>query len=124
MDLFGRYLPVADLMEMGDVAAADAAMAECEAHLPKLRQPLLRLLPVQHHAMRAIMTGRLDEAERLADEALELARAAGYHYAQTFGSLIFGLRWLQGRLGEIGSRVSPATSSASRASLVGGRRWP
>ena len=106
LDLFGRYLPVADLMEMGDVAAADAAMADCEEQLPKLRQPLLQLLPVQHRAMRAIMTGRLDEAEQLADEALELARTAGYHYAQTFGSLIFGLRWLQGRLGEIESRLA------------------
>jgi hypothetical protein len=52
------------------------------------------------------MSGRLDEAEQLVNEALQVAGAAGYHYAQAFGTLIFQLRWFQGRLGELEPRLA------------------
>jgi tetratricopeptide (TPR) repeat protein len=109
LEVFGRFLPVADLLEATDVAAADAAMARCEPHLQRLQQPLLRLLGVQHRAMRALMAGSLTEGEALANDALQIAQAAGYHYAQVFGSLIFQLRWYQGRLGEHETRLTRYT---------------
>ncbi len=106
LDLCSQYLPVADHLELGDLDAADAAMSSCEPMIARTHQPLLRLLPAQHLAMRAILTGRLDEGERLANTTLELARDGGYHYARTFGSLLFELRWLQGRLAELEDRLS------------------
>ena len=106
LELCSRYLPVADHLELGDLNAADRAISLCEPLIARTQQPLLRLLPAQHRAMRAILTGRLDEGERLANAALELARVGGYHYAQTFGSLLFELRWLQGRLAELEDRLS------------------
>jgi DNA-binding SARP family transcriptional activator/tetratricopeptide (TPR) repeat protein len=106
LELCSQYLPVADLLELGDLDAADTAMSRCERMIAQTQQPLLRVLPAQHRAMRAILTGRLDEGERLANVALQLARDGGYHYAQTFGSLLFELRWLQGRLAEVEDRLS------------------
>ena len=106
LELCSQYLPVADHLELGDLDAADTAMAGCEPMIARTQQPLLRLLPAQHRAMRTILTGQLAEGERLANATLELARDGGYHYAQTFGSLLFELRWLQGRLAELEDRLS------------------
>ena len=66
-----------DLLEDGDVAAADR---ELDAHAElaqRLHQPFLLAYTTQFRALRAIMQGRFRDGEALADDAREQAQRAG-----------------------------------------------
>ncbi len=72
----GLALLLVDLMEAGDVAGARRAMDEHAEVADRLRQPI-RLRDVSlWRGCCAMLEGRLDDAERSIDQALDLSRAA------------------------------------------------
>jgi hypothetical protein len=91
------------LLELCDVAGVDAelqAMAQLAHHLG---QPLYRWHVASLRAMRAVLDGRLEEAERRSRGTLEIAGLRpNEHMAYMFEhALMVAIRWAQGRLGEL-----------------------
>jgi DNA-binding CsgD family transcriptional regulator/tetratricopeptide (TPR) repeat protein len=66
---------IEDLLQQVDMPALDAAIAAFSCTADGLRMPVYRWEAGLFHAMRALLDGRLDEAERLAVSARELRRA-------------------------------------------------
>lgn len=95
---------VIDLLEAGDAEALDSEMRAYEERAYELRQPLYIHLAVIGQAMRALLDGRFEEAERLARKALELGQDTSSETAiasLAFAVQLFGVRKEQGRLGEL-----------------------
>jgi tetratricopeptide (TPR) repeat protein len=90
------------LIERGDLAAA-APDFEAHARLAEeLQQHGQRMHTVQLRAMRALLAGRLEEAERLAQEGLAIGQPTQPQLAMAgFGLQLFAMRKEQGRLGEL-----------------------
>jgi tetratricopeptide (TPR) repeat protein len=103
-----RIVRAMELIESGDVAAADAdvEVAEQEGRAFRLTS-LSTLTPLYYRAMRTTMSGRLADGEKLTLEAYEAMHTAGY--PNTFLVLmmqLYQLRWLQGRLAEVEPTVA------------------
>ncbi len=91
-----------DLMDLGDVAAANVEVETCARLATELRQPYYLWYVTTFRALRAFLDGRFDESERLAQEALTVGqRAQSQNVAQIYGLQIFGVRREQGRLAEL-----------------------
>ena len=88
-------------LEQADGAAVDAAVARYAAIAEEARQPHMLWTARVHAAMRAMLTGPLDEAERLAHEALAVAEGVAPLSAAMFAVQILGIRHEQGRMSEI-----------------------
>jgi hypothetical protein len=76
----------------------------------RLRQPYYRWHTVCLQTLRATLDGRFADAERLADEALELGRLRQSEYAtyvHQYAQLL-AIRWAQGRLAELWPAVEDA----------------
>ena len=106
MALVGHGWRAMDLLELGDVSAADAGIKEFARIAEELRQPLYLWWRACVLAMRAIMDGRFEEGERLAQEALTVGQAVHTRAdlnspLVAFGGQLFELRWHQGRLAEL-----------------------
>jgi tetratricopeptide (TPR) repeat protein len=93
---------VIDLLELPDVAGADAEIASFERLAGELRQPFHHWLASGFRATRAQMEGRLADAERLMTDALRLGVEADSPNAPIlFGTQLFHLREEQGRSDEL-----------------------
>ena len=78
-----------DLLEDGDVAAADR---ELDSHAELAGTPATAILlayTIQFRALRAIMQGRLADGEALADEAQQSQRAGNPLAGTVYGSQMF-----------------------------------
>jgi tetratricopeptide (TPR) repeat protein len=98
----GRQFRVILLLQQGDVPGAEAELSRFEQAARELRQPILLVHLRWLHSTRAILDGRLQDAERLAAEAFvshSRANPLGARAAYT-GHLAF-LRREQGRFAEI-----------------------
>jgi tetratricopeptide (TPR) repeat protein len=103
MTFLAHHIYLHCLLELCDIAAVDAEL-EAMAHLADLiRQPFYRWRTANMRAMRAMLDGRLEEAERLARGALEIGGLRQSEYvAYLFEHvLLVAIRWMQGRLGEL-----------------------
>jgi DNA-binding CsgD family transcriptional regulator len=90
------------LLELGDISAMDAAMEEYAGITQELQQPLYLCLAAQFRAMRALLAGRFEDGERLAQEALAIGQGLQTeNIAGIFGLQMFTLRREQGRLKEL-----------------------
>src|SRR5262245_61788047 len=101
LDVRGRHLRVADLLELGDGGALDAELAAHARLADELRQPLYRWQKTYFAGMRAALAGRFDEAEALAQEALVIGQQKDIDAEQTYGVQMLRVRQVQGRLGEL-----------------------
>lgn len=100
--VLGRQLRVILLLQRGDVLEAEAELARFEYAARELRQPILLVHLQWLHSMWAMLGGRLEDAERLAAEAVashSRANPLGARAAYT-GQLAF-LRREQGRFAEM-----------------------
>jgi DNA-binding SARP family transcriptional activator len=89
------------LVELADPQAADAALAEARA---TARLPVSRWTVAQWTAARALLAGRLADAEEEATQTAALGREAGFPpvIVQTrFAALLWSIRVVQGRLTEL-----------------------
>ncbi len=97
--LEARYYRIADLVESGDIAGADAGLSEYLTAEAELRDRFKRGLLLQ--AMRALMEGRLEEAGGLAQQAFVAGQQSGRPLALNSYLIQQGsILWERGRLGE------------------------
>ena len=97
------------LLELGDIAGADAELAVAARLAEELRQPAQLWLTTAFRAMRALWSGRFEEAEELVEKAFAFGRRAHSRDAVvTHLMQLFVLRREQGRVGEL----EPALSSS------------
>src|SRR5438552_71866 len=96
----GRHFRIVDLLELGDVRAAFREMELQSKLADELHQPLYQWHRAFYQAMRALLEGRFEEGEQLANEALEFGQRASQDAMETFGVPLFSARRDQGRLAE------------------------
>ena len=100
--LQGRGWLVVDLLEACDLDGMEEQIDAFERGAKGLRQPLYEWNLRVWSAMRAAMTGELDRAEALSQEALAAGqRAESLTAPHYFAVQLFSLRRDQGRLGEL-----------------------
>jgi DNA-binding winged helix-turn-helix (wHTH) protein/tetratricopeptide (TPR) repeat protein len=98
----GLQESVAELLEIGDAARLDVALRRHRVAVESLRQPFFRWVHTFLMQMRSLLAGSLDEADRLAHEALALGQSVGSPNAvPLFGVQLYCVRREQGRLGEL-----------------------
>jgi tetratricopeptide (TPR) repeat protein len=104
--LRGYHFRISDLLEIGDVAMVDVAIAAYAGLANELRQPAYAWRLDVFQAMRALLRGRFAEAEALSAAAFAVGqRVQAQTAANFFGVQLCMLRREQGRLGEIEESV-------------------
>ena len=100
--LQGEKGRVTGLLEVGDFVAAEDAVESCGRIVDTLRTPYGRWLFSSLHAMRALLEGRFEDAERRIVECLPLGeQAQSPEVALELQSQLLYLRLEQGRAGEV-----------------------
>jgi hypothetical protein len=100
--LRGHIWRAVGLMELADWAGADIELAVHARLARELRDPLHLWYVPLFQASRALMEGRLHDAERLAHDAFEIGRGTQpQNAAQLYAVQLLGLRAEQGRLDEV-----------------------
>jgi tetratricopeptide (TPR) repeat protein len=93
---------VVDLLERGDLHAVDAQVEAFAAGAGRLRQTLFEWTLIVWRSMRALLAGALDEADRLATEALAAGAPAEAVTASQYRAIqLLAVRRDQGRMGEL-----------------------
>src|SRR4051794_6926805 len=100
--MWAEHFTLIEALELGDIARADAALANYVEGAARLRHPLHRWHAAMWTAMRHLLAGRFNQAERSA----LAAHAAGQHahdlnVLQTVAVQLAHLRWEQGRTDQI-----------------------
>jgi hypothetical protein len=100
--LRGHQWRIVTLMELGDWVGADIELAVHARLAAELRDPLHLWYVPLFEVARALLEGRLRDAERFAGEALSVGRGTQpQNAAQMYAVQLFMLRSEQARLGEI-----------------------
>jgi class 3 adenylate cyclase len=112
-----------DLLEKGDAAGARAQLHGYVALAKQTREPATLWLSVVFQGLWAILEGRFEEAEQLANEALDLARRFEHGGGPQFHAIqVSRVRAERGRLAEmiplIETIVKSAPNAGWRARLV------
>lgn len=115
-----------DHLRLGDFRGVDEALAAFDALAAKGRpSPLAAWYRATFEVMRAIVGGRLAEAEVLADEARSAGERAGaYNAAANHTAQLLGIRREQGRLGDLAEVIAafatdPAVAGSKESTDVG-----
>ncbi len=122
--LQGHGWLVVDLLENGDPEAVDIQIAAFTEGAEELRQPLYRWNAAVWRAMRALLSGQLELADRLAAEALATGSYAEAVTApQYYATQLLAIRHEQSRIHELEGPVremvkSNPTRAAWRAGLA------
>ena len=110
LTLQGHAWLMIDLLEHGDPDAVDAQMEAFSEGAERLRQPLYLWQAAVWRAMRALLAGRLEEADRLAARALAIgARSESVTAGQWYAIQLIAIRRDQGRMGELEEGVRQVT---------------
>jgi predicted ATPase len=113
-----------DLLQFGDIAAADIALHHCCRIAEALRQPFWLHRATVMRSTRALMEGRFERADQLAQEALDIGHRAQSAMAMlTYASHLWTLHRDRGTLGELEDAVRAyadqyATVPATHAALT------
>ena len=100
--LVGRVYRMVCRLEMGDPVRADEDLDAVAAAAERLRRPALLIQVAWYRSMRALMAGRLVDAERLCAEALALHQRVGlWGLWECYATQLFTLRREQGRIIEL-----------------------
>jgi tetratricopeptide (TPR) repeat protein len=102
MALRGRGFLLANQLEQGDLAALGRGLEDYDRAAQALGQLRFAWHVPLFRAGQELLAGRLDEAERLAAQALALGRRAHDPLVVIYHTIVLvGLRWQQGRLPEL-----------------------
>lgn len=100
--LQGHAWLVLDLLEQGNSEAVDAQIDAFSTGAEQLRQPLFLWNAAVWRAMRALLAGRLDEADRLAAEALSMgSHGENVTAPQYYAVQLLAIRREQRRMAEL-----------------------
>jgi tetratricopeptide (TPR) repeat protein len=106
LELEGAGWTVVDLLELGDVAGADAHIAAAARLAEALHRPLYLWWTSVFRCTRAQLDGDFERAERLAQETLAIGQPGQAENAtHVFAQSMFNIRREQGRLGEVEEAV-------------------
>ncbi|TMM06819.1 MAG: hypothetical protein E6G05_03735 [Actinobacteria bacterium] len=106
LTLQGHAWLVVDLLEHGDPQAVDAQIEAFTEGAERLRQPLYLWQAAVWRGMRALLEGHLEEADKLAAQALAIgARAEPVTARQYYAVQLIAIRRDQGRMGELEEAV-------------------
>jgi DNA-binding CsgD family transcriptional regulator len=102
LEVRARSLRIGNFTELGDMDAVRIELEMCDGMMSELRVAGRSwLLPMVRSGL-AVLAGRLDEAERLADLGLRHGRATQHPGIDVYyGALTGVIRYLQGRLPEL-----------------------
>lgn len=118
LELEARRLALIDHLESGDVAAADAAIERLTDLIEDLRQPLFLWYPPMWRTMRALLAGRLVEADLLLEAFEDMGHRWRYRDVEAVATVqAFLIRREQGRLPEIRDRVEAMSAGRGDAWL-------
>lgn len=117
MELDGHASRAASALEWGDVQAAQAAIAAHARLAEELRMPLHQWAAMTMRAMRALLHGSFEEAERLANEALSLQPRRPNVMFTHLDQLAL-LHWEQGRLDELRDEWQGVVDQFPRAAFA------
>ncbi len=102
LEATARLWRIVDALEIPDVGLCDRELARFTALADETRQPFYRWLATAFQGTRAMMAGRLTEADALIHRAVEIGEEAGSPNAlAVFGTQLFHLREEQGRVAEM-----------------------
>jgi tetratricopeptide (TPR) repeat protein len=102
LELEGAGWTVVDLLELGDVPGADIQIAAASKLAEALQRPIWLWWSSLLQCTRAQLSGAFDEAERLAEETLEIGRHGQAENAlNAYAQAMFNIRREQGRLAEV-----------------------
>jgi len=102
LQALGHEWRLAGLLQLSDIAAVDRELATHARLAREMRLPVQIWLSTSWLAMRALLDGRFDEAERVARQALEMGQRLRPADAwQSFSVQLLILRAEQGRLAEL-----------------------
>ena len=102
LELEGAGWTVVDLLELGDIQGADIQIAAASKLAEAMQRPIWRWWTSLLRCTRAQLDGRFEEAEQLADEALEIGRHGQAENAvNAYWQAMFNIRREQGRLAEV-----------------------
>jgi class 3 adenylate cyclase len=100
--LEAHHFRLFNLLTLGDIEGVDADIEAYARLAEDLRQPLYLWMTMLFRAMRALLDGRFEEGERLAQQALAIGqRAQGQTAVTWFGTQTNVLRMEQGRVREL-----------------------
>ncbi|HEX3976674.1 MAG TPA: AAA family ATPase [Solirubrobacteraceae bacterium] len=112
LTLQGHAWLVVDLLERGDRTGVEVQIDAFTAGADQLRQPLYLWNAAVWQAMRALLDGRLEEAEPLAAAAVSSGiRSEGVTAPQYYAVQVLYLRREQARMGELEDPVREALST-------------
>ena len=104
----------------GDVADADRCLERLGRLADRLGQPRLHFALGTQRTWRATLAGHLDEAERLADETVELGQDAGEPDALSLYTAQLGpIRWQQDRLDELTDLLAQIAEDVPAVAVFG-----
>ena len=112
---------IRSFLALGDIAAADREIGACHDLAEKLRVPIYRHSVSRFRMARALADGRVEEAERLNREILELGRKADDSNAEFLFAVLTG--WLQYLRGELRSTRELIDGLLDRVSFIGPISW-
>jgi DNA-binding SARP family transcriptional activator/tetratricopeptide (TPR) repeat protein len=102
LTLQGHAWLIVDLLEQGELDSVAAQIDAFEQLAEQIRQPLYDWQAAVWRAMRALLAGELETAERLAEQALATgARAEPVSAGQYYAAQLLEIRREQGRMGEL-----------------------
>ncbi|MCH7810957.1 MAG: tetratricopeptide repeat protein, partial [Chloroflexi bacterium] len=102
MVLTGHYAGASTMLLLGDRDGADREIEEYTRLAEELRQPAFLWQAALFTAMTALLEGRMDDADRLSQEALAIGqRSEGQNALQMYGAQTYAIRREQGRVDEM-----------------------
>jgi DNA-binding SARP family transcriptional activator len=117
--LEARLYRVVDLLEQGNIEAADREITIFQHGARELRRPYFIWYASVLPSMRALIDGRFDEAEKLATEALAIGEAAQEAAAlTTYGATLLFVSIEQGRMSELQGAMAAIADIANEMPVV------
>jgi tetratricopeptide (TPR) repeat protein len=116
--LEGRAFRIFALLELGDIQAVDTEIEAHDRMAKMLQQPVYIITDGTFRAMRALLDGRFEQAERLIKQTMDIAQSVQDDTvaAGAVGIQMFTLRMEQGRLRELAPIVKSFVEQHSVAS--------
>jgi class 3 adenylate cyclase len=112
MEFAGHHLRLIALIQLGRMSDVDEQIEACDRLAGELRQPNYEWWASVFRAMRALVQGRFEESDRLAQSALKLG--ARWHEevpVVVFGAQSFLVRWGEGKMDDL---VEPGRQFADK----------
>ena len=106
-----------DLLAVGDIEAVDADISAMESIVKEIHEPFYDYCLTTKLAMRALLKGHFDEAERYAQQGMDCSQQLHVDNAEgVFGMQMFSIRRQQGRLQGLAPIISHFVTTRTGAS--------